>query len=806
MNASVPAPSRARFYLALGTVTAATLMLQIIETRIISVTSWYHLAFFIISIAMFGLTAGAVYVYLRRERYTAENLNFHLTGATLACALSTIVALFAQLTLVSGLPASFMSFIAWAEFAVMLSLPFFFSGIVVSLALTRSPFPIAQVYGADLIGAAIGCLAILFILNLVSSPAAIIFVAALLGGAALLFAAPGDTAQVGGVNGALYRRRGLISAALLILAAGNLMLPQGVRATFIKGVVEPANRFAYEKWNSFTRITVDIADQTPPALWGPSPLTPDQKIDQRWMTIDGAAGTAMYRFSGDFKELDFLKYDVSTLAYNLPGLKKSAVIGVGGGRDVASAKFFGIEDVTGVEINPILVNLLTERFKDFTALGVQKGVHFEVDEARSWFARTEQRFDLIQMSLIDTWAATGAGAFTLSENGLYTVEAWNIFLKRLTPNGFYTVSRWHAAGEVNETGRMISLAVASLQKLGAAEPRNHIYLATAGHVATLVLSRGGFTPEQIAALDATVARLQFTTLLAPGKASASPVLDAIVASKDAAALDKATDGYYLDLSPTTDSRPFFFNQLRMSHLFSGDIFSKLDQDGVMAGNLLATITLVMLVAISLLLVVLTIVAPMASALKSSGRRLAVAGTLYFALIGAGFMMAEIGLMQRLSVFLGHPVYALSVVLFSLILSTGLGSLVCERVPLNTRGRLVIWAVLTAGYLFTLPLWMPALLGELESSSLLVRASFCVAVLAPAGLLMGFGFPTGMALASAIDARPTPWFWGINGAMGVLAASIAVLTSIAFGIDVTLRAGALCYLALPLAGGMLVRGR
>ena len=804
MTDVIKAPPRARFYAALGAVTAATLMLQIIETRVISVTSWYHLAFFVISIAMFGLTAGAVFVYLRRDSYTPANFSFHLVCATLACALSTLVALFFQLTLVIGLPASFMSAVAWAEFSVVLSLPFFFSGIVVSLALTRSPYPIAQVYGADLIGAAIGCLAILFILNLVSSPAAIVIVAAMLGGAALLFAAPGDAPNERGVNGLLYRRRAVIASCLALFAVGNLVMTQGVRATFIKGVVEPANRFAYEKWNSFTRITVDIADQSVPALWGPSPLTPEGKIDQRWMTIDGAAGTAMYRFSGDMKEVGFLKYDVSTLAYNLPGLKKTAVIGVGGGRDVLSAKLFGVEDVTGVEINPILVNLLTERFKDFTALGVQPGVHFEVDEARSWFARTTQKFDLIQMSLIDTWAATGAGAFTLSENGLYTVEAWNIFLNRLTPNGFYTVSRWHAAGEVNETGRMISLAVASLQKLGVAEPRNHIYLATAGRVATLVLSRGGFTPEQIGALDATVARLKFETLLAPGKASASPVLDAIVGAKDAAALDKATDGFYLDLSPTTDSRPFFFNQLRMSRFFSGDLFSRLDQDGVFAGNLVATITLVMLVMISLLLVVLTIVAPMASALKSSGRALAVAGTLYFALIGAGFMMAEIGLMQRLSVFLGHPVYALSVVLFSLILSTGLGSLLCERLPLNTRGRLVIWAVLTSAYLFTLPFWMPALLGDLESAGLFVRASFCVGVLAPAGLLMGFGFPTGMALVSAIDTRPTPWFWGINGAMGVLAASIAVLTSIAFGIDVTLRAGALCYLALPLAGGMLLR--
>ena len=167
---------RARFYVALGLVTAATLMLQIIETRIISVTSWYHLAFFVISIAMFGLTAGAVAVYLKRDGFDPARLGSHLAAATLAFALTTLLALFVQLTLVSGLPASVMSMVAWAEFAVALSVPFFFSGVVVSLALTRSPYPIAQVYGADLIGAAVGCLGVLALLSLVSGPAAVVWV------------------------------------------------------------------------------------------------------------------------------------------------------------------------------------------------------------------------------------------------------------------------------------------------------------------------------------------------------------------------------------------------------------------------------------------------------------------------------------------------------------------------------------------------------------------------------------------------------------------------------------------------------
>jgi hypothetical protein len=182
-------------------------------------------------------------------------------------------------------------------------------------------------------------------------------------------------------------------------------------------------------------VTVDHSAKASPALWGPSSRLPPQEIEQRWMNMDGGAGPAVYRFSGELEGVSFLRYDVTNLAYTIPGLRTGAVIGVGGGRDVLSGRLFGLSEMVGVEINPIFIELLTRRFADYNAIGRLPGVSFEVDEARSWFARTHRSFDIIQMSLIDTWAATGAGAFTLSENGLYTIEAWRIFLERLTPEG-----------------------------------------------------------------------------------------------------------------------------------------------------------------------------------------------------------------------------------------------------------------------------------------------------------------------------------------------------------------------------------
>ena len=782
---------RARFYAALGLVTAATLMLQIIETRIISVISWYHLAFFVISIAMFGLTGGAVFVYLRREWFRPERLSYDLTVATLAFALTTNLTILVQLTLVTGAAPSLTSLVAWAEFALCLAVPFFFSGVVVSLALTRSPYPIGKVYGADLIGAAIGCIGVLVLLNITSGPSAVLWVGAIIGLAALGFAGSGLGALPKSTPLFLYRRS-LVTGCLL-LAIANTLTTYGVRPTIIKDHLEGPADLAYDRWNSFSRITVSQNEMVPPAMFGASPHLPRSTIEQRALKIDGGAGTAVYRFDGKLENVGFLRYDVTNLAYAIPDLETGAVIGVGGGRDILSQRLFGLRDVTGVEINPLIIDVLQRHFSGYTAIATLDGVKFEVDEARSWLARTPRSFDVIQMSLIDTWAATGAGAFTLTENGLYTVEAWQRFLDRLNPGGVFTVSRWYAPGEVNETGRLVSLGVATLLANGAAEPRRHLFLAAAGNVATLIAAKSPLSPVTLAALKDAAKVNEFTVLLSPDGSAPSAMLEEIVSAPDRRTLDRATAGFYLDLTPPTDARPFFFNQLRFSTLLNANVFSRFTHTGVFAGNLIATLTLAMLVLISVALIAATIILPLRSTVRETSWQLAIGGTGYFALIGIGFIMIEIALLQRMSVFLGHPVYALSVVLFSLILSTGFGSMASERVRLAGAGMLAAWSVASAAYVFALPFWLRGLLVDLDGADLLVRAGLCVLVVAPAGFLMGFGFPTGMRLVSAINTGPTPWFWGINGAAGVLAASVAIVTSISFSIDTTLQIGAVCYL-------------
>ena len=207
------------------------------------------------------------------------------------------------------------------------------------------------------------------------------------------------------------------------------------------------------------------------------------------MNIDGDAGTAMYRFGGQIDDVAFLKNDITSLAYYIRNRGRSAVIGVGGGRDLLAAYVFGFRDVTGVELNSIFVDLLTRRFRDFNHLADLPGVKFKVDEARSWFASAGRNrgFDLLQMSMVDTWAATGAGAFSLSENGLYTVEGWREFLGSLAPKGVFTVSRWYSPKDVDETGRLLSLAKADSPRCRRAGPAAHLVLAAFDNLSTLIV-------------------------------------------------------------------------------------------------------------------------------------------------------------------------------------------------------------------------------------------------------------------------------------------------------------------------------
>jgi hypothetical protein len=770
-----------RGLLAVGCVSAALLMIELALTRIFSVTMYYHFAFLAISIALFGLSASGVYVYVARRALNRRSTDTLLAFHALLFAVASVLSLAALVRIRVGLnysPANLAKMIAIYTLA---ALPFFTGGAVISLAISRMSKRVNVVYGADLLGAAVGCLLLLPLMNRFGAPG-VVLLAALLGSvAALLFAPPKALGQTA------------LAAAIAVGVPGGAQLlgtaPFDVSNT--KG--HDFDKVLFSKWNSFSRIAVYDRSH---GDWSLSRKYTGPLPDTRFMDIDSAASTPILKFSGDVSSVQYLKYELTGLAYHFfdstgPRARaetapqggngfKALVIGPGGGRDLLTALVFGADRVDGVEVNPIIANdVMLRAFKDFSgSIYANPKVHIAVDDGRSYVRRSNERYDVIQASLVDTWAATAAGAYTLTENTLYTQEAFEDYLDHLTSRGMLTITRW-----VFDGLRLVSLAQAACETRGCAV-RDQLAVVQQDRVATFLLKKTPFTAEEVAQLQRESDELGFTVLYAPGQTDTGNEYAQLVLAPDREAFYAS---YGKDVRPTTDDRPFFFHTTKIR-----DQFQTAFGRSMLFGNGLSA--LMTLMAISLTFVTLFVVGPLA--LSGSELR----GTpwprwlCYFGLLGAGFMLIEVALLQRFVLLLGHPVYSLTVTLFSLLLGTGAGSLLSQRIGdahLLRRIEVVILAIAAVAILGIVAL--PPIIVAAISASHMARIGLAVALIAPAGVLLGMPLPAGIRLMAVNHSELVPWAWGMNGALSVIGATLAVFIAMNWGFSVTLITGAGVYL-------------
>jgi hypothetical protein len=782
-------PARS-FYIGVFVLSGLLMALQALQARIFSVTTWYHLSFLVISVAMFGLTLGALRVYKGNEEEQRRDYAKLMAGATNDFGIAAFFGVVGQLVIPFADANAWKTLLMLPVISVFIVPAYYCAGYALSLAMTRAPFPPARTYGWDLIGAAAGCMLAIGLMETVDAPSAVMLVA----GTAMLVSKLFDGRK---------RMQGL-AGLIIVLAALNALAPRPfIYPVFIKTNVIKQDNLMLDRWNAISRVTIqNERKNSAPYLWGPSSTLPkDAKHPYYPLHIDGDALTPINKVGGDCRKgHDYIEYDVTNVAHALKGIRKSAVIGLGGGRDVIAACRNGVTDITALDVNKVQVDVLSkiEPFKSYTKVADVPGVKLIHSEARSWFSsHPEEKFDLVQMSLVDTLAATGAGAFALSENGLYTMEGWLTFMNSLNKGGVFTVSRWHLNPDDprTETERLVSLAAGTLYKMGVTEPRKHMYMALSSRIATLVLGRDPLTPAQLAQMDARSKKMKFRVLLSPN--IKTDAFANILAAKSNAELDNIAEQSPFDFSPPTDERPFFFNSIRLTRPWQ--VYSIITQEitSALVGHARAVLNLYVILGFSLLMVVGTIVWPLRRELAASGAKVVAGGTAWFLLIGLGFMLVEISLLQRLSVYLGHPSYGLSVVLFSLVLATGLGSMVCDSHPLRTANARVGWAVLTAVAIVLAVFAVKFVTVHFAAAALVPRVLLSVAVILPVGMLLGFGFPTGMAIAQAKAPRSAAWLWGVNGAAGVMGSALAIAFNIAWGIDKTMMLAALCYLALAI---------
>jgi spermidine synthase len=743
--------ARAEF-LAMGLLTMSVLIFEIAITRLLSVVLWYHFAFLSVSVAMLGLGASGLWFSLRKP--SAKSLNRSLISASLSIPLSIFVIVKAKPSILDwGLgPAGWIGTII-----VAMLVPMYCLGAAICLLMIATEGKlIGRMYAADLLGGALGAVVVIPLMGWIATPKLL----ALVGILPLL-----SLAILDGVR----RPAWFVGSAVIACAC---VWGGSFDVTYNKLHAEAGtNKPSYEVWTPTARITVferPIFSPRPDVPWGwgygsnfqphPSP--------ERWIDQDGSAGTPVENVRSSPAQLEHLLFDVTSLAYQVVGPSSVCILGAGGGRDILTALAAGAHEVDAVEINRAIVALLEGPLASFSGDVYRlPGVNAVVSEGRSFLTHTTKRYDLIQVSLVDSWAATAAGAFSLSENYLYTVEAFRLYLRRLGPAGMLTVSRWTDAVQPFEAARLILLAEEALRQERVTMPRDHLLMMSGGAVGTLIVSKQALSEATLRKAD-QVARLRGFERLWPAPDPASNSLVPLVMSDGNLPL-LADAG--LDLAPPVDDRPFFFQTARLFQLRTEP--RKLAASDP---NLQSIATLRLVLAILTALTLALFFVPLLVFDRPTRGRGFWPGCGYFACIGAGFMLLEIPWIQRSISFLEHPSYAAAVVLGSILLGAGLGAALSSRVPLGASRWLLVLLPLVAGAtcLLSAPLFQRTVTLRLEFKVAIASMLFGVA-----GVFMGQALPLGFV--SFGDGRRA-WFWAVNGACGVLASALSVALAMALG--------------------------
>ncbi len=777
------------------------LALEVVLTRIFSVTMWYHFAFLAISMALMGSAVAGVLLYFFPRLTTPDAAQKWIGRASIALAVA-VPAIFLIYLRIPFRPVLMnrdgaFSFeqLGWlALIYVLLSIPFFLSGSVLALSLAGWPNDAGRIYAADLIGAALGCVISIVALANLGGVNALFLLSLLLALAAAAF---------------IYgRRHWAIVAGLVVLITGGLLV-SNLASPWVRIVVNKAGGeeppITYEKWNVHSRVTVYEPDVFP-FFWGISPEKWEETIAAggRWehalLLIDAVAGTPIQSFDGDLESVQFLRNDLTAIPYHLIDDPVTMVIGPGGGRDVLAALVSGAPHVTAVEVNPAIIEAVKGPFAEFAGhLYDRPDVEVVVADARGYIDRSDGGYDLIQASLIDTWAAGGSGAFALSENSLYTKEAFTSYYEHLSDDGILSISRWYLPERPAETLRLVTTGLAGWEATGVLDGREHIAVvamldptrAQTEGLSTTLFKREPFTPQDVARLQEVAADYGFRVIYAPGLEPFEEV-GAFITDPDHQAF---IDAYPLDISPATDNRPFFFNLILLGDLLDPD----LSGSGVYRTSMEAIYILFAVIGITAALSALFILVPLwLGARRRNLARPSTTTLAYFGALGMAFMMVEIPTMQKLTVYLGQPIYSLAVVLFSLLLFSGLGSWWSGRWDSDRIAagmRLVFPALLV--FLVIHAALSSAVLERTLQFGLPARLLIAVLLLSVLGFMMGIPFPVGIRAAGRRQSSVVPWLWGINGVTSVFGSAVATALSIHIGFRLTLVIATLVYTSAAL---------
>jgi len=754
----------------------AALLLELALTRLFSVVLFYHFAFLAISIALLGLGSGGVFAYLGKTWLGRFQTRTLLSWLCVGNALAVPLVLEIVLHVPVSLSLSSANFFRLTAIYLAAAVPFFITGLQFSILFARESRHISRLYGADLIGGALACLAVVPLLNWLGGPNAILFAALMEAVAGAVWA---DDTKI--------RKPAFGLAALLLLLIATNWSGRLVDVVYAKGIFRDKAWVEFARWNAISRVEVD------------------RQGEAKVVVIDADAST--YIMNADVKQWDGSEWqeDLMSAPPALANILRPhgdyAIIGPGGGVDVLRAVANGSPSVTGIEINPIIANtVMRGRYADYSYHLYQRPeVHIQVTDGRSFVRNAKQNFDVVQMTLVDTWASTAAGAFALSENSLYTVEAFREYFEHLKPGGMVAVTRWEFR-QPREALRVVSVAMQALHELGVRDPSRNFIVVSEGKLdedgipVVVLAKKSAFSAEEEKSVRTHLNNNPGLMALYLPSDPKQNAFSALIARNDPYAF---AQHYPYDVAPVRDDAPFFFFTLKIGQILHNDDLSQ----GIDWKVNLGVVVLAMVLVISLLAVLAFLVVPLA--LRGGRTQQRPIQLLYFVAVGVGYILVEIAFVQRFVLFLGHPTYALTVVVFLLLLSSGAGSLASRKwvaYPEHAWLPLLFIAGILLLYVFVLPRLLNALVGLPFDLKLLTSA----VLLVPLGFAMGMPFPTGLrALASfpvpefpasdQIRGNTVEWAWAMNAGSSVLGSVLAMVIAIQFGLNVALACGAAAYL-------------
>lgn len=791
--------------LSIALISAAAISYEILLMRLISIIQWHHFAYMIISLALLGYGASGTFLTIARKwvlrRFAASYIFFALLFGI------TSIASFAGAQLV---PFNALEIIWDAREPAKLTLmylilfvPFFFAASAIGLAFMRFREQIGRIYLFDLFGAGVGAIAIVTLLRLTPPTLCL----------GVICAAGVAAAAIASLDRALGRRKRL--AELLAVAAIGVIvlwsaLPLKLKPSEYKGLSKalllPGAQIIREESHPLGLVTVVESPKVPfrhaPGL---SPLSRAEIPSQLGVFIDADSLTAITEFSGSRADMDFFDSFTQALPYHLIESPDVLVLGSGGGMDVVAALSEGAKSVDAVELNPAVAKLVTDTYAPVLGdVFDREGIRQFVDEARGFVQRTDSRYDIVQLSLLDSFSASSAGLYALSESYLYTVEALERYMRILEPGGVISITRWLKIPP-RDSLKLFATAVDALSSMGIDEPSKRLALIRSWRTATLLMKSGDLSAEEIEGIKKFSEERAFDVAFYPGmqesEANRFNVLERPYLYEGALSLlgedrPEFTDRYKYDVRPATDDRPYFFNFFRWSAL--PEILRLRGAGGASLmewGYPVLIATLVQAIVLGIVLIIL----PLRSLRGVVGRHGTKLGVVaYFSLLGLAFLFLEIAFIQKFILFLSHPTYAIAVILSSFLIFAGIGSgishLVIRRTDLSSAKLILISVICIAAISLIYVLALPHLFDSLIGLGNVTKIFISAALIAPLALFMGMPFPVGLGLAGRTEPSLIPWAWGINGCASVISPIIATILAIHMGFTAVVIAAAACYIA------------